>query len=89
MPRFFFHVTDMCQDLSLDGVGLEFPDTVTVCLATLCAAHDIGAELAACGLSLQDYTILVMNAAGELVFELPFSETLDHEVHPLPRRFLQ
>ena len=89
MPLFFFHVTDMCQELSRDEVGLEFPDTLTVRLETFCAAHDIGAELAACGLSPHDYTILVTNATGELVFELPFCEVLDHEVYPLMRRVLQ
>jgi hypothetical protein len=34
-------------------------------------------------------TIEVMNAADELVFELPFSEVLGHPLHDLQQRFLQ
>jgi uncharacterized protein DUF6894 len=89
MPRFFFHIRGVHQELSRDELGLEFPDVKTVCIETICAARDIGAELAACGRSPRDYTIEVVNAAGELVFALPFSEALGHQVHHLPRRFLQ
>lgn len=89
MPRFFFHIRGVHQELSRDELGLEFPDVKTVYIETFCAARDIGAELVARGRSPRGCIIEVMNAAGELVFRLPFSEALGHQVHHLPRRFLQ
>ncbi|PVE20993.1 hypothetical protein DC522_29160 [Microvirga sp. KLBC 81] len=89
MPLFFFHIRGVHQELSRDELGLEFPDLKTVYLETFCAARDIAIELTACGRNPRGCTIEVMNAADELVFELPFSEALDHQIHHLLRRFLQ
>lgn len=89
MPLFFFHVRGIRQELSRDELGLEFPDMDTVYLETFYAARDIWIELTARGRSPCGYSIEVMSAADELVFELPFSEALDHRVHYLLRRFLQ
>jgi hypothetical protein len=78
----------MREVLSRDELGLDFPDVETACLRTYCAACAIGTELAACGRSPWDYTILVMNAADEVVFRLPFSEALEHRPRSPFRRFL-
>lgn len=87
MPRFFFHVRGAGQDLSRDELGLEYPDTETACRETFCAARDIRAVFAACGQNPSGYTIEVVNGVDQLVFMLPLSEALDHQVPHLTKRF--
>jgi hypothetical protein len=89
MPWFFFHVRGIRQELSRDELGLDFPDVETAYLETLCAARDIGTAFAASGRNVRDFRIEVTNAADELIFRLPISEAIDHQVPRLPRRFLQ
>jgi hypothetical protein len=89
MPWFFFHVRGIHHDLSRDELGLDFPDVETAYLETLCAARDIGSAFAASGRNVRDFSIEVVNAADELIFRLPISEAIDHQVPRLPRRFLQ
>lgn len=80
VPRFFFHVRGKSQGLSRDEFGLDFPDVETAFLMTFCVARDMRAAFVACRWNPRDYTVEVMNAADELVFELPFSVVFDHEV---------
>ena len=87
MPRSFFHVRGVCQALSRDEIGLDFPDVATAYRETLLAAQDIGALFAACGRHPRDYVIEVANAADELVFTLPFSTALNRrDSRPTKRR---
>jgi hypothetical protein len=81
MPHFFFHVRDIRQEaLSRDEVGLDFPDVATACLMTFRAARDMQAAFAVCGWNPRDYSIEVVDAADELVFELPFTLVFGCEV---------
>src|SRR5215217_2938762 len=89
MPWFFFHIRGVRHDLSRDERGLDFPDVETAYLETFYAARDIGTTFAACSGNVRDYTIEVTNAADELIFRLPISEAIDHQVPRLPKRFLQ
>ncbi|WP_457093983.1 DUF6894 family protein [Microvirga sp. P5_D2] len=89
MPRFFFHVRGTRQDLSRDELGLDFPDVETAYRETYCAARDIMAVFAACGQHPRDYTIEVVDAADELIFRLPLSESLDHQALRPTGRFRQ
>ena len=89
MPQFFFHVRDARQGLSRDELGLDFPDIETAYRETVCAARDIRAVFAARGRNPRDYTIEVVNAMGEVIFRLPFSESLDHRAPGPIRHFRQ
>lgn len=89
MPHFFFHIRSARQELSRDELGLDFPDVETAYRKTFCAARDIMAVFAACGQHPRDYTIEVVDAADELIFRLPFSESLDPRGHRLTGRFRQ
>ncbi|MGO4525188.1 hypothetical protein AB4097_10040 [Microvirga sp. 2MCAF35] len=80
MPRFFFHVRSIRQELSRDELGLDFPDVETVVLMTLYAARSMQTAFAVRGRDPQDYIIEVVNAADELVFEVPFSAIFVHEI---------
>lgn len=87
MPRFFFHVRGARHELSRDELGLDFPDVETAYRETLCAAREIRPVFAARGQRPSDYTIEVVNAADELVFRLPFSAALGHQVPHRTQRF--
>jgi hypothetical protein len=89
MPRFFIHVRGTRQELSRDELGLDFPDVETAYRETFYAARDISAVLAACGQHPCDYIIEVMTAMDELIFRLPFPESLDHRAPRLTGRFRQ
>ena len=89
MPRFYFHVRGARQELSLDELGLDFPDAETAYRETFCAARDVRAVFAACGRHPRDYTIEVVNGAGQLIFRVPFSEALNHGVPHLTTGFYQ
>ena len=80
VPRFFFHVRSIRQELSRDELGLDFPDVETVVLMTLYVARNMQTAFAARGRNPQDYIIEVVNAADELVFEVPFSTIFFPEI---------
>jgi uncharacterized protein DUF6894 len=80
VPRFFFHVRGIHQELSRDELGLDVPDVETAYLMTYSAARDLRRVFVSRSQNLRDYTIEVTTAADELVFELPFSVIFDHEV---------
>ncbi|MCB8820593.1 DUF6894 family protein [Microvirga rosea] len=80
MPRFFFHVRDAHRELSRDEFGLDFHDVETAFVMTCFAARHMRIAFTVCGRDPRDYIIEVMNAADELVFELPFSMVFDHEI---------
>jgi hypothetical protein len=80
VPRLFFHVRGIHQELSRDELGLDVPDVETAYLMTISAARDLRSVFAARGQNPRDYTIEVTTAADELVFELPFSVVFDHEI---------
>jgi hypothetical protein len=80
VPRLFFHVRGIHQELSRDELGLDVPDVETAYLMTISAARDLRSVFAARGQNPRDYTIEVTTAVDELVFELPFSVVFDHEI---------
>jgi hypothetical protein len=80
VPRLFFHVRGIHQELSRDELGLDVPDVETAYFMTISAARDLRSVFAARGQNPRDYTIEVTTAADELVFELPFSVAFDHEI---------
>ena len=80
VPRFFFHVRGIHQELSRDELGLDVPDMETAYFMTISAARDLRSVFASRGQNPRDYTIEVTTAVDELVFELPFSVIFDHEV---------
>jgi hypothetical protein len=87
MPRFFFHIRSADQSLSLDALGLDFPDVETAYDEVLRAAQDLDGVFIARGQDPRDYAIQVENASGELVVYLSFSEVFDrHRPPTTPRR---
>jgi hypothetical protein len=78
MPRFFFHIRDFRHGLSRDELGLDFSDAKAAYLEAFQASLDLRREFVVRGQSLQNYSIVIANAAHELVFELPFSEVFRH-----------
>ena len=78
LPRFFFHVRDLCRDLSRDEFGFDLPDVETACLMTISAARDLRVAFLVHGHDPRDYAITVVNADHELVFDLPFSAVVTH-----------
>jgi len=87
LPRFFFHVRGHCHELSRDELGFDLPDVETACLMTISAARDLRVAFAAGGRNPQDYAVEVRNAAGELVFQFPFSAAFDHQETQFPKTF--
>jgi hypothetical protein len=77
MPRFFFHIRSNDQSLSLDELGIDFPDAEAACAEALRAAQDLEGVFIARGQDPRDYGIQVVNALGELVVYLSFSEIFD------------
>ena len=79
MPRFFFHLRGGPNSFSPDDMGLDFPDVEAAYLDAFQAAKDMAQEWLTKGQNPRDYVFEVVNAAGELVLELPFSEVLDRQ----------
>ncbi|QRM33911.1 hypothetical protein [Microvirga sp. VF16] len=84
MPRFLFHLRGGPNSFSPDDSGLELPDTEAAYLEAFKAAKDMAQEWLRSGHNPRSYAFEVMNAAGELVLELPFSEVLDHQAGHRP-----
>ena len=57
MPRFFFHIRSADQSLSLDELGLDFPDAETAYDEALCAAQGLEGVFTARGQDPRDYAI--------------------------------
>jgi hypothetical protein len=86
MAQFFFHLRGNLHGLSRDELGLEFPDVETAYLEAFRAARDMQQELVARGQDPRGYGFEVVNASDELVFDLPFSEVLDHQAGRRPAK---
>ena len=84
MPRFFFHIRNSCMGLSRDELGLDCPDAETACREAFRAGLDLRHEFAARDQCPQDYSIVIANAAHEVVCELPFFEVFGHRAAPEP-----
>ena len=82
MPRYYFHIRGVRQELSRDELGLDFPDMASAHRETFLAARDVGAAFEACGRYSHEFTIKVVNAADELVFRLRFSEAIGLPASP-------
>jgi len=77
MPCFFFHIRCSDQTLSLDEFGLDFPDVETAYVEAFRAAQDIKGVFTSRNQNPRDYAIEAVNARGELVISLPFSEIFE------------
>lgn len=77
MALFYFHLRDGTDEL-LDEEGREFSDMEAVRKAVLEGARDIMAsELRSGGVVDLRYRIDAENAAGEIVYSLPFKHTVN------------
>ena len=88
MPRFFFHHRGGPKGLSLDEIGVSLPDAEAAYLEAFQAAKDMGQEWLSKGCDPRPYAFEVVNAAGEPVLDLPFSEALDHRAGRRPAKRL-
>ena len=84
MPRFFFHIRGFRQGLSRDELGLDFPDAETAYLEAFRAGSDLRSEFVARAQSPHNYSIVIANAAHELVSEIPFSEVFGPRIAKKP-----
>jgi len=84
MPRFFFHLSGGPKGLTLDEFGVDLPNVEDVYLEAFQAAKDMAQEWLLTGHNPRSYAFEIVNAAGELVLELPFSEALDHQAGRRP-----
>jgi hypothetical protein len=90
MPRFFFHIRTSDQSLSLDELGLDYPDVKTACREAVRAAEGLEEVFAARGENPRDFSLEVENASGETVARLRFSEIFarrDEALAGSPGRF--
>jgi len=84
MPRFFFHFRAGADSLSLDQDGVSLPDIEAAYLEAFQAAKDISQEWIKEGKNPRLCAFEVVNAAGDLVLDLPFSEALDYQAGRRP-----
>ncbi|MFC1458474.1 DUF6894 family protein [Microvirga arabica] len=82
MPRFFFHLRGVLEDLDQDGVDL--PDMEAAYLEAHQSALDMAQEWLHQGRNPRGYAFEVVNDTGEVVFELPFAEALDRQAGRRP-----
>jgi len=76
MPRFYFHIRCWDQSLSRDELGLDFPDLESTCAEVFCAAMGLRNEFAVRGQDPRDFSLEIVNASGEPVLSVLFSEIL-------------
>jgi len=84
MPRFFFHLRGGPTGFSLDAEGVNLPNVEAAYLEAHQAALDMAREWLRKGRNPRDYAFELMNAAGEVMFELPFAEALDRQAGRRP-----
>ena len=78
MPHYFFHLSAPGA-YSSDDVGIEYPHVEAAYLGAYQAALDISLELMRERTDPGRHAFEIMDQAGQLLFELPFSEVM----HPL------
>jgi len=76
MPQFYFHIRCRDQSLSRDELGLDFPDVESTCAEVFCAAMGLRNEFAVRGQDPRDFSLEIVNASGEPVLSVLFSEIL-------------
>jgi hypothetical protein len=77
MPRYFFHIRSGDQSLSLDELGLDYPDVKAACREAVRAAQGLEEMFADRGEDPQDFALEIEDASGEIVATLQFSEIFD------------
>lgn len=85
MPRFFFHVRSSDQSLSLDELGLDYPDAKTACSDAVRAARGLEEVFAARGEDPRAFSLEIEDGRGDVVARLPFSEIFDRHAEPIAR----
>ncbi len=80
MSQFYFHLRSQTDGLSPDELGLDLPDVETAYLEADRAVRDMARELLRKGKNPRDYAFEITTASGDLVLDLPFSETLDRQI---------
>ena len=84
MPRYFFHLRGGPNSFSPDDLGVELPDIEAAYLEAFQTAKEMAQEWRKKGQNPRLYAFEIVDAAGELVLELPFSEALDHQAGRRP-----
>ena len=84
MPLFFFHLRGGPDGPSLDRDGLDLIDAEAAYLEAHQTALDMAQEWLRDGRNPRGYAFDVANGAGEVVFEVPFSEALDRQAGRRP-----
>lgn len=86
MPLFRFHVRSLAG-LEHDDTGLNFPDLETAYLEACHTIPEIAADLVRQGLSPMLHAFEIVDAAGQVLMEIPFAERLRDGQRPRrPRR---
>jgi hypothetical protein len=81
MPLFFFDLRSRCG-LQQDDAGLEFASAEIAYLEACKAIRELTDGLIRVGEPPQSYTFEVMDEAGRLLWQIPFSEILGREGEP-------
>jgi len=79
MPLFFFHLRGGPEGLDLDQDGLDLPNVEAAYLEAHQTALDMAQDWLRQRQNPRGYAFEIMNAAGEFLVELPFSEALDRQ----------
>ncbi|WP_262273177.1 MULTISPECIES: DUF6894 family protein [Microvirga] len=79
MPRFYFHLKGDPEGVSPDESGVVLPDADAAYLEAFRAAGDMAQEWLREGRNPRRYAFEIVDAAGDLILELPFSEVLDRQ----------
>ena len=81
MPRYFFHLRCRGKEVR-DHAGADFSDPDQAWEAAYAAARDLMRSEPAADVNWLTCLFEVTDAAGEIVFELPFSEAVDSAPNP-------
>ncbi|MBB2964453.1 DUF6894 family protein [Methylobacterium sp. R2-1] len=83
MPRFFFHLRTP-DGFDQDDVGLDLAGVECAYLEAYAAVPAISADLLREKANPYRHTLEIMDASGNLLMELPFSEVLEERRQPSP-----
>jgi hypothetical protein len=81
MPRYFFHLSAP-DTYSRDEVGVEFSGVEAAYLGAHQAALDMGIEMLRQRVDPVPHSFEITDEAGEVLFDLPFSEVMRPSARP-------
>ncbi|GJE33701.1 DUF6894 family protein [Methylobacterium oxalidis] len=77
MPQFFFHLRTL-QGLDADDIGLELADAETAYLCAYEAIPTMSADYVQQAHDPRQFEFEITDKVGRVLFELPFTEALEH-----------